>query len=194
MNGNTVVLLSVLLLAACAQPGGGPAPAAAPPSSLTMDAAGRVVRLRAERNQDDATAAAVLARLRQSDAAAFKGVSVLAWDHAVLLTGAVIKPEQRRHAEQLAKTMDGVTVVFNDIGLDENPGAAVFLPETGREQRIHAGLLGQDDIAGAYAVRVVNGVVTLLGTARTAEDAARAAGFARDSGDIKWVVNHVAVP
>ena len=58
---------------------------------------------------------------------------------------------------------------------------------------IDAGLLGQDDIAGAYVVRVVNGVVTLMGTARSAEDAAKAAAFARDAEGVKWVVDHVAV-
>ncbi len=186
---SSVSLLCLLLLAACAQPGGG----ASSPSAVTTDAAGRVVRPRAERNQDDSIGRTVLSQLRQNDAAAFRGVSVLAWNHAVLLTGAVTKPEQRRRAEQLAKAADGVEVVFNDLNLAEDPTAAAFVPETGREQRIYAGLLGQDDIAGAYVVRVVNGVVTLMGTARSAEDAAKAAAFARDAEGVKWVVDHVAV-
>lgn len=193
MNAKASLLLGTLLLAACAQPGastGGVAPTA---SAVTVDSAGRVVRYRAERNMDDSTGRAVLSSLRQNDAAAFKGVSVLAWDRAVLLTGAVAKPEQRRRAEQLAKAVADVDVVFNDLILSETPDAIAFVPETGFEQRIYAGLLGQDDIAGAYEVRMVNGVVTLMGTARSAEDVAKATAFARDSEGVKWVVSHVAV-
>lgn len=195
MTSKTLSLLcAVLLLSACAQPGAmGDAATTPAASAATVDSAGRVVRARAERHQDDSIGRAVLALLRQSDAAAFQGVSVLAWDRTVLLTGAVAKPEQRRRAEQIAKAADGVEAVFNDLGLAEDPAATAFIPEVGREQRIYAGLLGQDDISGAYVVRMVNGVVTLLGTARSAEDVAKATAFAREAEGVKWVVNHVAV-
>ena len=193
MKVKGIAALSVVLLAACAPQGastGGPVASA---TAVSTDSAGRVVRLRADRNQDDSTGRAVLNQLRQSDATAFKGVSVLAWDQAVLLTGAVSKPESRRRAEQLAKAVDGVTQVFNDLVMAEDPAATMFVPEVGHEQRIYAGLLGADDISGAYVVRMVNGVVTLLGTARSAEDVARATAFARDAEGVKWVVEHVAV-
>ena len=187
-------LSCALLLAACAQPGGNAVPlSSTAPAVVSTDAAGRVVRERAGRNLDDSIGQAVLFQLRRNDAGAFKGVSVLAWDRAVLLTGAVTKPEQRRRAEQIARATDGVGTVFNDLCLDEDPASAAFVPETGREQRIYAGLLGQDGIAGAYVVRMVNGVVTLMGTARSADDVARAAAFAGDADGVKWVVNHVAV-
>lgn len=190
MKTRVSLLLCALLLTACAQPGSVTAPSA---STVTVDGAGRVVRARADRNQDDSVGRSLLFQLRQSDAAAFKGVSVLAWDRAVLLTGAVAKPEHRRRAEQLAKATDGVDVVFNDLTLAEAPDAITFVPETWREQRIYAGLLGNEDISGAYVVRMVNGVVSLLGTARSAEDVAKAVAFARDAEGVKWVVNHVAV-
>lgn len=195
MKVKGIAVLSALILVACAPQGastGGPVTSASP-TAVTTDSAGRVVRPRADRNQDDSTGRAVLNQLRQSDAAAFKGVSVLAWDQAVLLTGAVSKPEYRRRAEQLAKAVDGVAQVFNDLVMAEDPTAMAFVPEVGREQRIYAGLLGADDISGAYVVRMVNGVVTLLGTARSAEDVARATAFARDAEGVKWVVEHVTV-
>ena len=169
MKVKGIAVLSALILAACAPQGastGGPV-ASATQTAVTTDAAGRVVRPRAERNQDDSMGPA-----------AFKGVSVLAWDQTVLLTGAVAKPESRRRAEQIAKTIGGVTQVFNDLVMAEDPAAIAFVPEVSREQRIYAGLLGADDITGAYVVRAVNGVVTLLGTARSAEDVARATAFA----------------
>ena len=183
------LLLPVLLLAACVTPG-----VEAPQQSpVTVDSSGRVMRLRADRNQDDSIGRNIASQLRQSEAALFKGVSVLAWDRVVLLTGAVAKPEHRRRVEQIAKATDGVDVVFNDVIVAEIPDVTVFVPEVWHEQRIYAGLLGQTDIAGAYVVRMVNGVVTLMGTARDAEDVAKAVAFAREAEGVKWVVNHVTV-
>lgn len=176
-------VLAALALSACAPQPLGPQSANAPP----------VTRPRAERHQDDAIGRAVLTRLRQTDANAFKGVSVLAWDGAVTLAGAVAKPEQRRRAVQLANSIDGVATVFDDLVLDENPAKPGFVPDVALEQKVYAGLLGRSDITGAYSLRVVNGVAILLGTTRTAEDAERAASFARDAEGIKWVVNHVVV-
>jgi hyperosmotically inducible periplasmic protein len=188
------VALAALALAGCApsatvSPTGQPAATTA----AAAPAAERVVRPRAERNRDDAVGKQVSGRLGQADKAAFRGVSVLVWDKAVLLTGAVAKPEQRRRAEQLAKVPEEVAVVFDEIVLADDPDSATFVPDRAREQRIYAGLLGQDDIGGAYEVRVVNGVAYLLGTTRSAEDAARALAFVRDAEGVKWVVSHVAV-
>ena len=183
--------LGLLLLAACAQPPGGSAPSE--PSTLNVDSQGRVVRLRADRNQDDSLGQAVHARLGAADREAFRGVSVRAWDGAVLLTGAVSKPDQRRRAEQVAKSIDGVVAVFDELVLVENPGLPLYVPDSDLELKIYAGLLGQNDIAGAYTVRVVNGVAYLMGSARSADDVARAAAFARDFDSVKWVVEHVSV-
>lgn len=187
----TAALLALLALAACATPES--RRDAAAPSAVTTDSTGRVTRPRAERNQDDSIGRAVLGSLRQNDAGAFKGVSVLAWDGAVLLAGAVAKPEQRRRAEQLAQAVSGVSRVYNDLVMDEAPGSPAFVPDVAREQKIYAGLLGQSEVSGAYVVRMVNGVVTLLGTARSPQDVDAAMAFARESDGVKWVVNRVAV-
>jgi len=179
-------LVAVLALAACATTGGGS-------SSLATDNAGHVVRPRAERNRDDSVGRAVLANLKGNDAIAFRGVSVLAWNGNVLLAGAVSKPEHRRRADQLARTAEGVDKVFDELTLAEDPGATGFVPDVAREQRIYAGLLGQDGLNGAFVVRMVNGVVFLLGSSRSAEDVAQATAFIRDADGVKWVVEHVSV-
>lgn len=186
----TTLSLGLLLLAACAQP---PAPGNAPESKLNVDELGRVVRLRNDRNWDDSVGQAVHSLLSATDREAFRGVSVRAWDGGLLLTGAVSKPDQRRRAEQLAKSVEGVTAVYDELVLAENPGLALYVPDTNREQKIYAGLLGQDDIVGAYTVRVVNGVAYLLGSTNQAGDVVKAAAFARDFDGVKWVVEHVSV-
>lgn len=191
MKNKLAAILVSLLLAACAAPdqrGSG-----GTQSLVTVDPSGRVTRARADRNQDDSMGRAVLGTLRQSDGAAFKGVSVLAWDGSVLLAGAVSKPEHRRRAEQLAGAISGVVTVFNDLVLDENPAAPAFVPDINREQRIYAGLLGHTGVTGAYVVRMVNGVVTLMGTSRSADDVATATAFVGETDGVKWIVNRVSV-
>jgi hyperosmotically inducible protein len=185
------LLLSALLLAACAAPG--PESRTPQPSPVSVDQSGRVVRARADRNQDDSIGRGIQAALRQSDAVAFKTVSVLAWDNVVLLTGAVAKPEHRRRAAQVARDWSDVRLVHDDLVMAEDFASTAYLPDPVREQRIYAGLLGQNDVTGAYVVRVVNGVATLLGTARSADDVAKAMAFARDVEGIKWVVDHVDI-
>jgi hyperosmotically inducible protein len=180
------------VLAACAQPGPSSPPASSA-SPVTLDSTGRVTRLRAERNQDDSLGRAVLGALRGNDSGAFKGVSALAWDGAVLLAGAVAKPEQRRRAETLAKEA-GARSVHNELVLDENPAQPAFVPDVAREQKIYAALLGRQDVTGAYVVRMVNGVVTLLGSAVSLDDVARAMDAVRGMDDVKWVVNRVSTP
>ncbi|EME67713.1 periplasmic or secreted lipoprotein [Paramagnetospirillum caucaseum] len=167
----------------------------APPrtTELSFDAQGRVVRPRGERNWDDAVGQRAVALLNQADREAFKGVSVRAWDGGVLLTGAVAKPEQRRRADQVVRSVEGVAQVHDELVLAENPGLTLYVPDGNLEQRIYKALLGNDDINGAYVVRVVNGVAYLQGTTRTKADLDKAAAFVRTFDGVKWVVDRVSV-
>lgn len=187
------LLLLALLTAACTPDGTRPTTAGGPEPAFSTDAQGRVVRPRTERNWDDALEHRVKSALTAADAAAYRGVATRAWDGGILLTGAVDKPSRRRTAVEIARGIDGVAQVFDDLVLAENPADPVFVPDTNLEQRIYAGLLGQDSITGAYEVRVVKGVAYLQGSARSREDVERAADFVRGFGDVKWVVDHVSV-
>ncbi|BAE53011.1 BON domain-containing protein [Paramagnetospirillum magneticum] len=186
--------LGLIGLAACTPDQGSPTVTAPPRSSdLSFDAQGRVVRPRAERNWDDSVGKKVQTMLAQADREAFKGVSVRAWDGGVLLTGAVAKPDQRRRAAETARSVEGVTQVYDDLVLAENPAHPMYIPDPNLEQRIYAGLLGEDAITGAYTVRVVNGVAFLQGSTRSKADADKAADFVRGFDGVKWVVDRISV-
>jgi hyperosmotically inducible protein len=186
--------LGLLAVIACTPDQGSPTVSAQPNASeLSFDSQGRVVRPRAERNWDDAVGQRALATLNQADRIAFKGVSVRAWDGGILMTGAVAKPEQRRRADQLVRSVDGVGQVFDELVLAENPAHPMYVPDANLEQRIYAGLLGNDSVTGAYVVRVVNGVAYLQGSTRSKADVDKAAEFVRGFDGIKWVVERVSV-
>lgn len=189
-----LVSLGLLAVVACTPNQDAPKVSAAPRASeLSFDSQGRVVRLRTERNWDDAVGQRALATLNQADRDAFKGVSARAWDGGVLLTGAVAKPEQRRRAGQLVAGIEGVAKVHDELALAENPAHPMYVPDAGLEQRIYAGLLGNDAVTGAYVVRVVNGVAYLQGSAQSKADVDKAAEFVRGFDGIKWVVDRVSV-
>jgi osmotically-inducible protein OsmY len=194
-TASALVCLGLLVVAACT-PDQQAQPTVSSPvrkSEVTFDSQGRVVRPRGERNWDDAVGKRVEVALGQTDATAFKGVSVRAWDGGILLTGAVAKPEQRRRAAEAARTVEGVAQVFDELVLSENPVNPMYVPNAHMENVIYAGLLGNDAINGAYTVRVVNGVAYLLGTSKSKADVDKAAEFARSFEGVKWVVDRVSV-
>ncbi len=191
---NLFLTLALLVLTACGPDQDAPQVSGLPQAGEpVLDSQGRVVRSRGERNRDDTIGRVALSALTQADKEAFKGVSVRAWDGNVLLTGAVAKPEQRRRAEQLIRSVAGVAEVHDELALTETPAHSMYVPDVNLEQRIYAGLLGNDAVSGAYVVRVVNGVAYLQGTTRSKSDADKAADFARGFEGIKWVVTKVSV-
>jgi osmotically-inducible protein OsmY len=194
-TASALVCLGLLAVAACT-PEQQAQPTVSSPirnSEVTFDSQGRVVRPRSERNWDDAVGKRVEVALGKADSTAFKGVSVRAWDGGILLTGAVAKPEQRRRAAEAARTVEGVSQVFDELVLSETPANPMYVPNAHMENVIYAGLLGNDAINGAYTVRVVNGVAYLQGTTKSKADVDKAAEFARGFEGVKWVVDRVSV-
>lgn len=171
----------LLLTAACAQ-----APAATQGGRLHEE------RPPAVAASDLSLKEKVAARLLDLDRRLFRAVTVEAWEGRVLLMGAVVKPEQRRRLEQLARSVDGVTQVHNEVLLAEEKLFDGFAPDIGRERAVTAALAGDPDLTRVSAtVRVVNGVVYLLGSAPSAAEADKAKEAALDLEGVKWVVSYI---
>lgn len=178
------MVLALILPAGCAPLGDGPGPGVSTPAS------GRGITVRPS---DESLAATVRARLAETDRDSFQGVSVLVWNSAVLLTGAVIRPEQRHRAEQAARAVPGVTGVHNELQLAEKAVLNSFSPDTGREAAILTRIATHPDLTGSFTLRIVHGVAYLLGSAPTRAAAENAADLIREGDDVKWVVDLVAV-
>ena len=178
--GNGIVVLAVLVTASC-QPFPFPSPSL---SSLGEDPSGALV----QPAPDDRTLVqTVRTRLMETDRNGFQGVSVLAWRGTVLLTGAVVRPGLRLRAQQVAESVGGVSRVWVDLQLIEAPLLADFAPDTARERTLLARLA---TMPGQYDLRVVHGVVYLLGSASRRAEADRAADLLREADGVKWVVDH----
>jgi hyperosmotically inducible protein len=174
-----LAILLALLLAACqsADP--------AKPAVATQD------RPRAVANRDDVLKNVVARKVTDTDRAAFRAVTVEVWGGNAVLMGAVVKPEQRRRAEQAARAVEGVGSVANELVLAELPALDFFRPDFAREDAVrrHLGLEGK----AGLIVRVINGVAYLIGGG-SPEAAAQLKADAGEVEGIKWVVAHIVQP
>jgi hyperosmotically inducible protein len=176
-----LAVLAAVLVGAC-QTAEGPRPVASVPVAAIERSAGQAV-------QDDTIKAQVARRIAELDRRAYRSVTVESWGGRVLLMGAVIKPEQRRKAEQTARAQEGVVEVLNELVLAEDRALDVFAADPARETALRQAL-GVRGSSGPIA-RVVNGVAFLLGAAPTPEAAAAMKADATEVEGVKWVVSHL---
>ncbi|MCA1910103.1 MAG: BON domain-containing protein [Magnetospirillum sp.] len=191
MSLRMVVLMSTCLaLAACQTTGetaSSPTPTVSGPAPHA--AVATVERSRQDANRDDVIQSLTQRKIRALDASAFRAVTVEVWNGTVLLMGAVIKPEQRRRAEQAAAGVQGVTKVRNELVLAEDRALDLFIPDQAMENKVRQtlGIAGKSGLT----IRVLNNVAFLLGGVA---DKAQAQALKEDAGEvegIKWVVAHL---
>ncbi|MBC7951174.1 MAG: BON domain-containing protein [Rhodospirillaceae bacterium] len=180
---SSLAALAVTVLLAACQTVEEPRPVASAPIPV-------IERSRTEAVRDDVLKSQITRRIVEQGRA-FRSIAVEAWGGRVLLMGAVIKPEQRRKAEQLARATDGVTTVLNELVLAEDKALDAFAPDPARDTATRRAL-GMESGTGTI-VRVINGVAFLLGATPTAEAAAAMKADATEIEGIKWVVSHLSV-
>jgi len=126
----------------------------------------------------------------------------------VHLTGTVETDIERDLAGELAKGVDGVLEVINDIEVDADASAAVSAAERTSEARdfgswvddatttaaVKSKLLGNANTQGLKIdVDTRDDVVTLSGRVKTAAEKSLAEQIARNTGDVKSVRNNLVV-
>lgn len=188
------VLGLVTLLAACqtAETQSPPVMAAAAPAAAPVAPAfAGLERNRNQANKDDALRSILGRRIAEQDRRAYRGVTVEVWGGRALLMGAVIKPMQRRKAEQVAAALDGIAEVHNELVLAEDKALDVFAADPAREEAVRQALGVQG--RNGTTIRVINGVAFLLGAAPGAEAVTAMKADAGTVPGIKWVVSALKI-
>lgn len=125
------------------------------------------------------------------DEALLLDVSADVYQGMVMLTGAVKDEETRQKVEDLARQVDGVRELFNEIQItDEN-----WLKMTAKDMVMETALttqlvLTQGVNSVNYRWRAVNGVVYFMGRARGRAELDKVISLARMSG-VRKIVSHV---
>jgi osmotically-inducible protein OsmY len=125
------------------------------------------------------------------DEALVLNISADVYQGMVMLTGSVQDAETRQKAEALARKVDGVRELFNEIQVtDEN--WLKFLPkDLWAENILTAKLVFSSEVSSVdYRWRVVNGIVYFMGMARSREELDTVIALARMNG-VRKIVSHV---
>ncbi len=133
--------------------------------------------------QTEDTAIEIKAKSRIGDQLRYPGgISVTSYNRRVLLTGQVASEDDKRRAEQVARSVDNVRAVQNELQIAGQPGLTSTAADTTVTAGVKAALVEAKETPAA-SIKVVTeaGVVYLMGlvTQRESQAAVRVASRAR---------------
>jgi osmotically-inducible protein OsmY len=144
---------------------------------------------------DDATTSnEIKTRLLASEVGDFTEVDVEVSTGLVLLTGRVNTPEERVEAERLAWTSTRALDVANEIQIEPPGGFTANVSDEVITARVRSRLVGSSTVRSInFNIETYDGVVYLMGLARSNEELQKAAQEASYVGGVKQVVSYVRV-
>jgi len=125
------------------------------------------------------------------DEALLLRVSTDVYQGRVMLTGSVKDAEARQKVEELARRVDGVRELYNEIQVTDESWLKSFPKDLLIENTLAARMVLAPDVSSVdYQVRAANGVVYVLGIAKSRTELDQVIALARVSGARK-IVSHV---
>lgn len=122
----------------------------------------------------------------------FTDVSTNVYSGRVMLTGAVKTAADRSRAAEIAKGIEGVKQVYNEIQVTDQGGVKGTANDLLIETKLKGKLVGAKNVQSInYRWRAVNGVVYFIGQAQDRAELDRVLAIAKDTEDVKRIVTHV---
>jgi osmotically-inducible protein OsmY len=139
----------------------------------------------------DAQLKAVLLADRSHD---YGDVDLTVFEGRLMLTGTMKSEEGRRTLIENAWKADGVDQVIDEIFVGDGTSLGQGLEDGRIDAALRARLIADGDVkSGRFKTSVSNGVVYLLGVARTEAELQEAIEIARSVSGVDKVVSHVLV-
>ncbi len=145
---------------------------------------------------DDATVTAkVKADLIKDDTVKSTDINVESTGGVVQLNGSVGSDSARQRAEELAKSIEGVKSVTNNLSVQSSPQTAgQAIDDTAITAKVKAALLADDEVKGlAINVETSGGSVQLSGSAKSDAERQKAEQLAKSVEGVTSVQNSIAV-
>ncbi|MCE2491016.1 MAG: BON domain-containing protein [Alphaproteobacteria bacterium] len=110
----------------------------------------------------------------------------------VLLTGVVPTPDDRVEAVRLAWQANGVQEVLNEIQVSDRDGIIDYFKDAKITAQLRFQMLRDRDVSDInFSVETVNGIVYLMGIARTGSELEKVTTYARNIAGVQKVISHV---
>lgn len=184
-----VALLSLLVMSVLS--------ACAGPILLAGGAAGAGIVAAQERSvgaavDDTAIQLQIRHHLFQASEDLFNRVGSEVHEGRVLLTGVVPTPEDRVEAVRLAWQANGVQEVLNEIQVSDRDGIIDYFKDAKITAQLRFQMLRDRDVSDInFSVETVNGIVYLMGIARTGSELEKITTHARNIAGVQKVISHV---
>ncbi|MFV0475845.1 MAG: BON domain-containing protein [Pikeienuella sp.] len=122
----------------------------------------------------------------------FADLSTEVVEGRVLLTGSVPRQEQKIRAAELVWSTPDVTELVNEVVVQEDPGIMAYGSDLWITAQIRGAILADTHISGInYNIETDDGVVHVIGIARSAPELERVLKIASRIDGVKEVVSHV---
>ena len=178
-------LLSLLALTACAAPGILAGAAMAGLAVAQERSIGTVI-------DDTAIELQIQHYLLQASDGLFIRVGIEVHEGRVLLTGIVPTPDDRVEAVRQAWQAKGVLEVINEVQVTNRAGITDYLRDVKITSQLRFQMLRDRDISDVnYTVETVNGIVYLMGIARSRPELDKVTTHARNIAGVQKVFSHV---
>ncbi len=129
----------------------------------------------------------------KTDANLSPTIDVNVYEGRVLLTGTTANPERKAEAAELARSVPGVKVVYNEIEVEPNESLWDSTKDAWITSRVKSGLVFSNVRSVNYTIETANRSVYLIGSARSQAELDHATGIARNVPGVKRVVSYVEV-
>ena len=178
-------LLSLLALTACAAPGIVAGAATAGLAVAQERSIGTVI-------DDTAIELQIQHYLLQASDGLFIRVGIEVHEGRVLLTGVVPTPDDRVEAVRQAWQVNRVLEVINEVQVSDRAGITDYLRDVKITSQLRFQMLRDRDISDVnYTVETVNGIVYLMGIARSRPELDKVTTQARNIAGVQKVISHV---
>lgn len=167
--------------------------------AIVAGGAGTVAATTSERGlggtfDDIGIKAGIQKRWFSADADMVKRFDLTVQEGRVLITGIARTPEQKLQASQIAWEAEGVKEVINNATLDGSMTFSSYSQDTWITTKLRTLMTFDGDVAGRnYTIETVNGVVYLMGYARSQDELNRVTNHASNISGVQKVVSYVRV-
>jgi len=116
------------------------------------------------------------------------------YDGRLLITGIVPNADWKAEGERLARKVDNVSEVFNEVEVGQPTSFGQDARDGVVSNTLRAQMLGDTEVRSSnFTVHTLNGTVYILGFARNEAERDRVVGYARNLANVRRVVSYIRV-